>query len=294
MNPLDLSGPAFLAFYVCFVLLSLLALWLVQRVLEAGSAHDLASLDAYTVAHLRGGRDEALRVAVVALLDRGLLSEENGLLRAAPEAEQRVRRPLERAVLQHFAEPARADSVFAAASVRSATDSIESTLREQGLLPSGADRVNRLALSFVALLLLGGTAIAKISVALARGRHNIAFLVVLSVLACIFSVARVARRRTFRGERTLEELAALCAGLRGRASQIALGSGSYDLAMLVGVFGLAALQHESSASLAQRLFPAPASTSGASGGSDSSSGGSSSCGSSCGGGCGGGCGGCGS
>jgi len=105
-------------------------------------------------------------------------------------------------------------------------------------------------------------------------------------------------RRTSAGDAVLTDLRTLFSGLRTRGSSLVQGVDTQDFALLMAVYGMAALPP---AFNFDRLFPrATAQTSsssscgsgcGSSSGGSSCGGGGSSCG---GGGCGGGCGGCGS
>src|SRR5262244_3636151 len=74
MNPFDLSGPAFLAFYSVVAIILVLALKLAIDAGEGGVPPSLPLGDPYQIAWLRGGTAEAARIAVLALTDRRLLA----------------------------------------------------------------------------------------------------------------------------------------------------------------------------------------------------------------------------
>ena len=82
MNPFELTGFSFLGFYV---LLGIAVIWGLRawiRHLETADAPPAQNMtDPYLIAHLRSGENEALRVATVALLDRGLLVAEGETLK---------------------------------------------------------------------------------------------------------------------------------------------------------------------------------------------------------------------
>jgi uncharacterized protein (TIGR04222 family) len=79
LNPFDLRGPEFLVFYLILSAGTLVLVWMFRRWKELGEDGSAASAakevaqDPYQVAYLRGGRDEVVRVAVVSLIERGLL-----------------------------------------------------------------------------------------------------------------------------------------------------------------------------------------------------------------------------
>lgn len=286
MNPLDFSGPVFLAFYALACVAAGLVVRGVLWMLEQGPVPKIPEVDPYLMAGLREGEDESVKVAAMALLERGLLRVEGKTLTAEPDAKARVRRPIEKAILEACASGCEGHVLLNDGATKRAAHGFTQKLRELGLLPSQQQRVIRFvtAIAMVAgLWILAGL---KIDLALSRGRTNIHFLV-MEALVVPIAVARLAlaSRRTAVGGRVLADMQTLFSRLRGRAD--ALASDSYEAALLAGVYGFGAagmLFHQPGVVFAQPP-PPPGS------GGDSSSG--SSCSSSCGGGCGGGCGGCG-
>jgi hypothetical protein len=109
VNPFDLHGPQFLAFYICFAFALLSVLYLSRTL---GGSREIAKPpmdDPYFVACLRGGEKECVRVATLALIDRGLLAVkspgtsvltgaamgENRLEVTDPQAISTVKRPID-------------------------------------------------------------------------------------------------------------------------------------------------------------------------------------------------------
>src|SRR5690349_24040323 len=136
MNPYDFRGPAFLLFYATLGALVIGAVYFVRRLLESGAVTKLGSVDPYLVACLRGGRREALLVATLSLVDRGLLLQINGaFLQAQPGAEGHARRPLERAILRTFRSPTVADKVFEEGETLDAARALEAELRGLRWIP---------------------------------------------------------------------------------------------------------------------------------------------------------------
>lgn len=285
-NPFDLPGPQFLAFYVFVALIVLVGLWLIRGAAEGGPIPRIDTSDPFLIADLRGGPNEALRVAAVSLIDRGLLvvDESERTLTTKPEAS--ALRPIEQALQRKFARARPATDIFDDFDLKVACFAYEDTLTRLGLLADDDMRRARLRRLGVAVAILLGVAAMKIYVALQRGRTNVMFLIVLAFVACIVAFRLSSARRTARGDALLGDLRRLFGRLRDRAATIRPGGVTAEAALLAAVFGLGALPAAGFA-FVRRLYPRAA-TRGAS--SCSSCGGS--CGSSCGGG-GGGCGGCG-
>ena len=112
-NPFDLPGPEFLIFYAILGALTIGLLWFARRTSEADDAPRIDYSDPYLLAYLRGGEKEVIRVVTVSLIDRGLLQTNDDQLVAANEnAVNIVRRPIEKALLQHFRFRTKASSGF--------------------------------------------------------------------------------------------------------------------------------------------------------------------------------------
>jgi len=285
VNPFDLPGPWFLLFYaVLCLLVNAVVSWL-RRLGEPGNGPLLRPEDPYLVSYLRGGALEALQVATMSLIDRGLLTvegaDESRLVTAGPQAVELVQRPIEKLILHEFQQPGEAKHLTHLQA--RGCEGYARTLEQAGLLPDRPARSRRWLLGVVAAGVLAGVALLKILIALSRGRTNIGFLLVLAVLFCWLSYRWATPRLTARGERFLEDLHTLFSGLKGRAAGLRPGGDTSELAWLAAVFGATAVPFPFPSLFRQQ--PAESSTSWGFGGS--------SCGSGCGGGGGGGCGGCG-
>ena len=284
MNPFQLTGFSFLGFYL---LLGIGVIWGLRawiRFLETAAAPPQQNLtDPYLIAHLRAGESEALRVATVALLDRGLLKSDDGTLTTKNGgAVGLVQRPIEKAILNRYTTPGEAHEIFTDAAAKSACDSYAKVLTAQRMVADGGVYAKRLLPVAIALGALIAVTLAKISIAFSQGRHNVGFLIFLTIVFGIITLVVWRRRRTGRGDAMLADLKSLFARLKDRAKALRGGGQTNEAALLAAVFGLSALP-AASFPFMEKLYPAKAS-------SGSSCGTSSSCssGSSCGGGCGGG------
>lgn len=291
MNPFDLRGPEFLVLYCGLGTLTVITVWLLRHSSERGAPPGPMLNDYLEIAYLRGGSNEALRVATMNLINRGLIDvkSDDSLQTVDRKAAARVTRSAERGILEKFQVRDMAPAIFADRRLKDAArEDCEPALVRLGLLPDGGGKTFRTLLLFAAVFVLVAVAGIKILVALSRGRSNVLFLIAEAVIFCVLAFKVTHPFRTRAGNALLGDLQTLFAGLQGRAGSLMPGVQTEDFALLAAVFGVAVLPARFSF---DRLFPKAQTTSscGSGCGSDSGSGGS------CGGGsCGGGCGGCGS
>lgn len=302
MNPFDLTGPQFLVFYIGLSALALIAIVLTRKYAESYGAPKLDLSDPYLIAYLRGAEPEALRVATVSLIDRGLLVATGTQLKTADKASaEAVRRPIEKELLHRFKRADEATAIFDDARLRATCKPFEQTLKNAGLLPNEQIHSSRITRLLIACAIVGGVGVIKVLVALARGRTNVWFLVILMVATIVIAIKISFPRLTESGKALIADLQNLYSGLKDRALFLQTGGASIEPMMLAAVFGVSALAGPSFA-YTHSLFPRATAN-------QQQAGWSSSCGSSCssvsscgssdggsgcgGGGCGGGCGGCG-
>jgi uncharacterized protein (TIGR04222 family) len=286
MNPFDLSGPAFLEFYIVVAVGALIALKLAINASEGGSTPTMPLGDPYQIAWLRGGTPEAARIAVLSLIDRGLLAVRGDSLVNYGSDQSWVQEPIESAILARCAHSGTAaTAVLNDPAVEHACAPFQARLEQLHLAPDAAMRAQRCRWFALAAALLLGIAAIKIVIATGRGRHNVGLLVILTLIALAALWLLVRRRRTALGDRMVKDLRRLFGALRLRAASIRPGTMTSDVTLLAAVFGLSALPASGFADL-RRVYRKSATSSGGGG-----------CGSACGSGCGGGgggCGGCGS
>ncbi|MCY7387557.1 MAG: TIGR04222 domain-containing membrane protein [Burkholderiales bacterium] len=288
MNPFALTGFSFLGFYV---LLGLAVMWGLRmwiRQLESASAPPAQNMtDPYLIAHLRAGENEALRVATVALLDRGLLVAQGQTLKTKnTKSFGVVQRPIEKAILQHFTSPGEGHEIFKDSGARIACSGYEKVLKEQRMIADAGTYAKRFLPVAIALGVLIAVTWTKINIAFSAGRHNVGFLVMLTIVFAIIALVIWFRRHTARGEAMLADLRSLFSRLKGRAKSLRAGGQTNEAALLAAVFGLSALP-AASFPFMEQLYPAK-SRDGSGCGASSTDSSSCSSGSSCSGGCGGG------
>lgn len=330
MNPLDLTGPEFLRFYIPYGLGVVALAWLVRALLgRASGALPSARWspgiypregDAYAIAFLRGGRQEAVRTVLGRLVSAGVLEVSGPLVRALPEASERasqlqlIEATAWSALERKMTLPAADAEQLLQGTLEPHLREIEGELAREGLLP-GPERTTAFrALMVATWLAVVGLGLAKLAVALSRGRWNVGFLILLLIGFWIL-IVRLLRppRQSNAGQQYLDWLQEshrglvrmLESGRRDSAGEMALAAGIYGLAAVPGLTALGTsfqpvparpLRKEGDGSSSGGGCGSGGSGCGSGSSSDGggSSDGGSSGGSSCGGGCGGGgCGGCG-
>lgn len=293
MNPLDLTGAEFLAFYIPYAVV-VFAVALAARWVYKSSTGDEPILarwrpgiypregDAYAIALMRGGPKEVAGTVLGRLFSCNLIEVSDRILRrpAAPGSWPSLD-PIETEALRVFD-----NAVLAPQADKEVQKAIEPHLRmleedlqRQGLIPPPGQRQGYWTICGLALLAVSGLGLAKLLVALSRGRTNVDFLMIL-LAAFTWLGYRFLRPplRTRAGDQYLDWLKESHRGLvnlvtSGRREDLR------EMALIAGIYGLSTLPVFSP--LHTALNP-PASSSGDGGGSCS------------GGGCGGGgCGGCG-
>ncbi|HVK56617.1 MAG TPA: TIGR04222 domain-containing membrane protein [Burkholderiales bacterium] len=288
-NPFLLTGFNFLLFY--FVL-GVLINWGLRHWLQKKEMEEFVRkpqmTDPYQIAYLRGGDREALSIATVALIDRGLLKAEGEVLQARDNlAVDLVNRPIEKAVLKRYSLAGNADEVFTDPGARAACNEYRKELIKHRMIADSVLYRQRLAPALLAIAGLLLVTVIKVQIAFSQGRHNVMFLIILTVIFCIAVFVALGARTTGRGKAMLEDLKTLFARLQQRSKTIQSGGQTNDAVLLAAVFGINTLP-TANFPFIKNLYPSKSSDSGGSscGSSSSSDGGS--CG---GGGCGGGCGG---
>jgi uncharacterized protein (TIGR04222 family) len=311
VNPFDLYGPSFLLFYWVVVGAGLAVIaWLRARADVTGDPTRV-SADPYLLAYLRGGHPEVVCVALLLLIEDGIVQVKGRDLTLAPDPgrpDRRSGRPaIERELIACLGTgPKTVDQIVDAGVGLDACVAHRAELEELGYLSRRAqlDFIRSAGIAFAVLFVT--IAAIKIHVALNRGRSNFGFLLISACVAFALAIKAGVPVKTIttRGERGLRGTEALLAGAKDRLKHAGAALSGQELAWLAATYGFSIFYQSP---LSFEFWPAlhlgnrPDSPHGASsnGSTFGSSYGSSiySCsggGSSCGGGCGGGgCGGCG-
>ena len=309
-NPIaNMYGPQFLFLYGLVIAVTLVGCW--WRLRSKDPTAQLPPLplrsdpDPYEIAYMRGGENEVVRLTIFNLIQRGYLkvsetkrwwgSTEQRLGRVSGHPDQRHLSPLEQSVFRLFSTPRTAADIFQSDVQSTALEGLctdfDSKLQgEQALCPSEV-RDASVRIRWFGVMLILGIGGYKLMAALAKGRYNVGFLIIMGFCS-LFLLLRLCRppRLSRLGQDYLKRLQ----GVFDRFKPTASGANDTTLLLLVSLFGVGVLSETLYASL-PRMFARSARSSGGCGdgwsGGCGCGGGGSGCG---GGGCGGGgCGGCG-
>ena len=305
VNPLDMTGPAFLGFYIGAAMLATLAAiglrWYL-RLPAPGPAQLEPSLSPYEVAYLAGGEERAVMAALARLVADGVMEVDQRKFefRVRDSSQAAQLSDFEEKVMQSTAGNSHWTPAMVAQRAGSALRTTRKKLEDLALI---VDDNRSRAVQLIPPLIIVSVALfgfAKVMLGLSRGRP-VAFLIVLITFTLILAAFFLrAAHRSRRGDSFLESLKLRNAALEYTAVRRADNLAGSDVALSLGLFGPIILANSHFARLHVTLRRQHVKK--MSDGSSSSSGWSSSCGSSscsggggCGGGCGGGgCGGCGS
>ena len=300
-NPFDWSGPSFLLAYLIFgALVYYLARELLIR-MELRNPHAQLSLadDPYRIAFLRGGALEAVKIAAIVLVDRGLLRADGPLLETASADSLRfASHDIERDVLRlYLGRQGHSKELAAQADMLPSCRAYQDSLTQQELLVGPPLLRRRERITWPAHYLLLTVAAVKAVIAISRQHYNLLFLALLLAIFLLMLRGLRTQASSWSAQRLLTDLRMLFGRLNQRAARLQAGSSSADMALLAAIFGLGALPLSVYAYVAE-LYPVPRHSSDSSSGGtgDSSSGGGDGGGDGGGSGCGGcgGGGGCGS
>ncbi|MFA6071042.1 MAG: TIGR04222 domain-containing membrane protein [Janthinobacterium sp.] len=296
-NPFDWSGPWFLLAYLIFGLLVYYSVRELLIRMELRNPHAQLSLadDPYRIAFLRGGALEAVKIAAIVLVDRGLLRADGPLLETASADSLRfASHDIERDVLRlYLGRQGHSKELAAQADMLPSCRAYQDTLTQQELLVGPPLLRRRERITWPAHYLLLTVAAVKAVIAISRQHDNLLFLALLLAVFLLMLRGLRTQATSWSAQRLLTDLRMLFGRLNLRASRLQAGSSSADMALLAAIFGLGALPPSVYAYVAE-LYPVPRQNSG--GDSSSGSTGDSSSGGGDGGGDGGGgsgCGGCG-
>jgi uncharacterized protein (TIGR04222 family) len=287
-----MPGLNFLVLYGCIIAMTLaLCRWRLHRPDWTAELPPLpipSEPDPYEIAYLRGGVNDLSRLLFFSLMERGYLTivdpKKQLIQRVQGHSELAPLAPIERAMLSSFSEARPTHDLFTQIADR--IEAYCATYREhlevQELIIWCEPQEGRVwEMRLVGASVILGLGAYKLLAASATGHTNVGFLIGMAVISVLI-LMQVTKppRLSSRGQAYLERLRTVYGRLRYESTTVNTRGAAPAAMLLVGIFGLEALQGPTH-DIYSELFPKA-----------SSSGGMAGCGASCGGGC-GGCGGCG-
>ena len=126
-------GRNFWFFYIVLSILLHIFVRLYIKMRENDALPKIDMNDPYAIAYLRGGRNEAIRIATISLIDRGLLKVNECLTTVTlrtehPDDWRMVQRKIEKAILQFFDTPRKAFEAFKSTTCLIACDEYKQSL----------------------------------------------------------------------------------------------------------------------------------------------------------------------
>ncbi|AUT02292.1 TIGR04222 domain-containing membrane protein [Nostoc sp. CENA543] len=314
-NPIaDMYGPDFLVLYGSVIAITLVVCWRLVQDPNKNQPLPLipANPDPYKIAYLRSQNAGIAHTALFNLILQGYLQVSEQSISQTPDHPDVAKlQPIENAVFQKISIPSTATASLWLASqvVQPYSHNYEEQLHSEQLLTTTNHHQWRIQVGLIGAMIIFSLGGYKLLIALAKGRYNVGFLIIMGVASIIWLMWLVSKRSLLndRGKKYLQQLQETFSQLKSKAKSQTASLSEYNL--LVALFGVEALAGTVYNPYHEIFFPpqfpkttsrysssssSSSSCSGASGCGGGSSCSSSSCSSSsCGSSCGGGCGGCG-
>lgn len=271
----SMNGPTFLVFYTALVIAGVMAVrW---RVVSGNDEANLRpalrmpkTIDPYQVAFLRGGDSEVLRVAMVDLVDRGVINRIEttcgGIVKVKLTKwvtdQDRIQgerfTEIQKYLIERFRTEQDATSIFEKtemSKVRRMMDEYREWVRSEQLLNDHSNRYSVGSMAWKMIVGLELLGLYKLIAALSHRQFNVMFLVfhMALVIPLLFSAIAYRKRLTKRGKQFLKDVQSSYRSLRSlkvvesqkRRDVRILASGSTAPLLAMGVFGVSALQGSS-------------------------------------------------
>lgn len=237
MNPFDLDGPRFLLFYLFFAPAAIL-FWRLVWIFGTRRPNVRTPVDPLEIAYLRGGPREAIRVAVLGLIERSIVERPSDIILRIDEKVMRHKpsmSAIERALAAFLAGGHAAETTAREERLHAELAPLGENLERNRLIDGTGILSFRIWLFVATLATLLGVSASKIAIAYERGHSNFFFLIVMTLIAAI-----VAQRVWFRSRITTAGKQAL-ASLQSLNQQAAQPTGVAEVMMQAAIFGAIAL-----------------------------------------------------
>lgn len=238
--PLNLRGPQFLVFYAIWGTIVILAFYKWIKIKECAYPIPKVKLsDPYLIAYLKGGRIELLKIALFILADKGTLRLTDKRIKIKHvESLENIQNPLEKAIIRKAFFNSEPLNLLIDIGVLEAMNEYQKNLEDHNLLSSERICYQRMPAFIISLIALVGLSIAKIYIAFLLGKSNIVYLIILTGIYsfCLFKIFR--KRRTYLGERLLNDISQLFSNMKNKSQQFKQGINTQEVGLFGALFGL--------------------------------------------------------
>jgi uncharacterized protein (TIGR04222 family) len=293
----NMHGSDFLVLYGCVITITFfVSARLVQPTKNQALPLIPTAPDPYEIAYLHSEARGVVKVAVIDLIQQSYLEiTENSIKQAKNHPDLSNLTPIQREAFDWFSTPRTPITTVSLLTehIQPHCTVYQQQLQNEQLLNSEQIKAKKWQIALIGTLIIVGLGSFKLIVALIHGRHNVGYLILMGILSLYFlwSICKVAQRRTCLGEAYLKQLKETFFQLKQRVKTVVASEVDYNL--VVALFGFDALAGTHYDYFQKILSPVITTRTSSTSDSGGGCGGGCSSGSSCGGGCGGGCGGCG-
>ena len=255
-NPVgDMYGPHFLGFYAVVIVLVFIITKLIFHFFDPSDPSNVPQVplvvDPYEIAYLRGGENEVTRLAIFDLIQRGYLERitkakgGDQIAQAKDRPDERHLGPVEKAVFFFFVSPCSAQDVFQSdlgSQVRKYCDNYQMKLEQERFILRKPDSGFFNMVMIIGLAVIVGLGGYKLIVALAKGRYNVEFLILMGVGAGFLHLGLFRPpRMSLKGRKYLERLQLAYDRLENKEAKKNFHTTDPTLLLMAGVFGVGAL-----------------------------------------------------
>ncbi len=255
-NPIgDMYGPHFLIFYAVVIVSVFIISKMVLYFFDPTQSMELpqvpSAVDPYEIAYMRGGENEVIRLAILDLIQRGYLEhveharKPDEIIRAQDHPDRRHLNPVEDTVFAHFAVSSTANQIFQStlsSSVKRLCNKYQIKLEQEKFIFNESDSGFLNVVMIIGLLVIVGLGGYKLIIALAKGRLNVGFLVVMALASTFLYVGFCKpSRMSRRGRKYLDRLQLAYSKLEDKKIKQNIHTTDPTFVIMAGIFGVGAL-----------------------------------------------------
>ena len=255
-NPIgDMYGPHFLILYAVVIVLVFIISKVLLYSFDPSQSMPIPQVpsvvDPYEIAYMRGGENEVIRLSILDLIQRGYLQrianakKADEIVWAKDHPDRRHLNPIEDTVFGHFAVSSTAAKIFQStlsSSVKRQCNKYQIKLEQEKFIFSESDSGFLNIVMVIGLLVIIGLGGYKLIVALAKGRLNVGFLIIMAVVSTFLYLGFCKPpRMSSRGRKYLERLQLAYERLNNKDTKMNIHTTDSTFVIMAGIFGVSAL-----------------------------------------------------